>query len=164
MYNRNNRSCAIGARKMVFWASSTTEKDVGLIENLECPVCGATANFRVFKQKTSNWAWLIPWWSTKYFATCGNCFGTVKLDKKRMQEIESTATGRKKARMNYEQTVEQGRVVQATITCANCGSQSASGCQFCGTCGARLVTHCPHCGASVPPGYRFCGACGTRIV
>ncbi len=60
--------------------------------------------------------------------------------------------------------------MEQTVKCASCGSESRAGQQFCGTCGAKLVTElpqqkvkCPNCGSQNLAGQQFCGTCGTRL-
>lgn len=47
--------------------------------------------------------------------------------------------------------------------CPRCGSPTASGQRFCGSCGFALSTNCPRCGTYVSPGDRFCESCGAAV-
>jgi len=53
--------------------------------------------------------------------------------------------------------------MQQAFVCPSCGSPTAPGQRFCGSCGAQLSTNCPHCGTYVSPGFRFCGNCGAAV-
>ena len=62
--------------------------------------------------------------------------------------------------------------MEQMVRCANCGTATPAGQQFCGKCGAKLVTEvqqqqkikCPNCGFMNLPGQQFCGSCGARLV
>ena len=62
--------------------------------------------------------------------------------------------------------------MEQMVKCANCGTPNPPGQQFCGKCGAKLVTEtqpqqkikCPNCGFMNLPGQQFCGSCGARLV
>jgi len=61
--------------------------------------------------------------------------------------------------------------MEQMVRCANCGTANPAGQQFCGKCGAKLVTEvqqqkvkCPNCGFMNVPGQQFCGSCGARLV
>lgn len=127
-----------------------------------CPACGQEANLLVRKHEKSGCVWIIPWWSSSYFITCGNCFASYKIDKELGKQLERSQ--RETERSTKEPRIQQLQGMQQAMRCPSCGSQSAPGQRFCGTCGATLVTNCPNCGACVPPGYRFCGTCGAGLV
>jgi DNA-directed RNA polymerase subunit RPC12/RpoP len=62
--------------------------------------------------------------------------------------------------------------MQQMVKCPNCGMENPAGQQFCGKCGAKLVTEvpqqpkikCPNCGLQNLAGQQFCGNCGARLV
>lgn len=62
--------------------------------------------------------------------------------------------------------------MQQMVKCPNCGMENPAGQQFCGKCGAKLVTEvpqqpkikCPSCGLQNLAGQQFCGNCGARLV
>jgi DNA-directed RNA polymerase subunit RPC12/RpoP len=62
--------------------------------------------------------------------------------------------------------------MQQMVRCPNCGVESPAGQQFCGKCGAKLVTEvpqqtkikCPNCGSHNLDEQQFCGNCGARLV
>jgi NMD protein affecting ribosome stability and mRNA decay len=61
--------------------------------------------------------------------------------------------------------------MEQMVKCANCGTPNPPGQQFCGKCGAKLVSEaqpqrikCPNCGFMNIPGQQFCGSCGARLV
>lgn len=61
--------------------------------------------------------------------------------------------------------------MEQTVRCPSCGAVSAAGQQFCGKCGAQIVTEvqqqkikCPKCGAQNLAGQQFCGNCGAGLV
>jgi hypothetical protein len=73
--------------------SETTSKEHGLFR-MTCPNCGQEANFQLSKKDSSGCLFLIPLWGTEYYATCGNCFTTFKIDKdigKGLEEASPTA-------------------------------------------------------------------------
>src|SRR5688572_16452526 len=56
--------------------------------------------------------------------------------------------------------------------CFRCGNAVSSEDQFCGSCGARVVSGvepslatdlCANCGASIAPGMQFCATCGRHV-
>lgn len=119
------------------WIYERTQGEIALAK-MQCPLCNAEATFKIFKQKTKAWYFLIPWFSTKYYATCGNCFNTFGIDKKSAQEVERPT--KEPVRAKQQQYGETQRV----FLCSNCGSLNAEGYQFCGTCGARLIKPMRH--------------------
>src|SRR4030042_994258 len=61
--------------------------------------------------------------------------------------------------------------MEQMVRCGNGGKANPPGQQFCGKCGAKLVTEgqqqrikCPNCGFMNLPGQQFCGSCGARLV
>ena len=132
-----------------------------------CPACGQEANLLVRKHEKSGCIWIIPWWSSSYFVTCGNCFATFKIDKELGKQLErsqrETERSTKEPKMEYEPRVQQLQGMQQAMRCPSCGSQSAPGQRFCGACGTRLASACPHCGAIVSPGSAFCTNCSARL-
>jgi len=61
-------------------------------------------------------------------------------------------------------------IKDAGIRCAICGVENTQGDQFCGSCGAALVSasrpsapSCVRCGTPLPPDERFCGECGEPV-
>ncbi|MBM3119290.1 MAG: zinc ribbon domain-containing protein [Chloroflexi bacterium] len=65
---------------------------------------------------------------------------------------------------HYKQRGGKSRDCTKDSICPNCGSQNASGYQFCGACGTSLASTCPRCGAIVDPSSRFCTNCGAMLV
>jgi ribosomal protein S27AE len=61
--------------------------------------------------------------------------------------------------------------MQQMVKCPNCGMENTAGQQFCGKCGAKLVTEvpqqpkikCPNCGLQNLAGQQFCGNCGAKL-
>lgn len=59
--------------------------------------------------------------------------------------------------------------MEQKVRCPNCGGENRANQQFCGTCGAKLVTvmqqtvRCLNCGSQNVAGQQFCGACGARL-
>jgi len=60
--------------------------------------------------------------------------------------------------------------MEQMIRCSNCGMENSAGQQFCGKCGAKLVTEvqqpkikCPKCGFQNLVGQQFCGSCGSSL-
>ncbi|MBM3142007.1 MAG: zinc-ribbon domain-containing protein [Chloroflexi bacterium] len=61
--------------------------------------------------------------------------------------------------------------MQQMVKCPNCGMENPAGQQFCGKCGAKLVTEvpqqpkikCPNCGLQNLAGQQFCGNCGAKL-
>jgi len=51
--------------------------------------------------------------------------------------------------------------MRQALGCPRCGSPTAAGQGFCGSCGFALSTSCPRCGSYVSPGDRFCENCGA---
>src|ERR1700746_821531 len=49
------------------------------------------------------------------------------------------------------------------MRCSRCGADCPAGMNFCGHCGAPMVSTCPSCGAGNPPDYKFCGQCGAPL-
>ncbi|MBM4446719.1 MAG: zinc ribbon domain-containing protein [Chloroflexi bacterium] len=60
--------------------------------------------------------------------------------------------------------------MEQMVRCSNCGMENPAGQQFCGKCGAKLVTEvqqqkikCPKCGFQNLAGQQFCGSCGASL-
>src|ERR1700758_1798483 len=49
------------------------------------------------------------------------------------------------------------------MRCSRCGADCPAGMNFCGHCGAPMVSTCPSCGAGNPPDHKFCGQCGAPL-
>jgi ribosomal protein S27AE len=105
------------------WYSETTQRDVAFI-HMQCPLCGAEATFRLFKVHRIGLAWVIPWWYTKHYATCGVCWKTFELKKEIMNKIEMLVK-------NKQRVIDSG-------VCPNCGIKIDRNHRFCGSCGEQI--------------------------
>jgi hypothetical protein len=145
---------------------SESSSPLTIIEAM-CPACGQVANLLVRKHEKSGCIYIIPWWTSSYFVTCGNCFATIKVDKELGKQIERAVReaerSAEESKRLYKQRAKQLQGAQQVMRCFNCGSPITTNQAVCGACGAMLVTYCPRCGASISPGYRFCGNCGARL-
>lgn len=52
--------------------------------------------------------------------------------------------------------------MQRTVSCRRCHYANPLGQQFCGACGAKLISDCPYCGSPGTGGF-FCATCGKRL-
>lgn len=50
------------------------------------------------------------------------------------------------------------------MTCSKCGAETASGLNYCGSCGAQLKNACPGCSTINPPFFKYCGQCGRNLM
>jgi hypothetical protein len=150
----------------VWYSEETTERPLGILESA-CPACGQQARLLLKKREKSGCIWVIPWWSSSYFVTCGNCFVTFKIDKELGKQIEraerEAERSAEESKRLYKQRAKQLQEAQQVMRCFNCGFPITTNQGVCGACGARLATYCPRCGASISHGYRFCGSCGARL-
>lgn len=49
------------------------------------------------------------------------------------------------------------------MECARCHRENSPQSNFCGHCGAKLLTQCPQCGEKDIQGKKFCPNCGTHL-
>jgi len=71
------------------WYSKEVTRKPQAVYRLTCPVCGQEANMLLTKEERSGCIWIIPWWGSDYFFTCGNCFATFKIAKEFGKQLES---------------------------------------------------------------------------
>jgi hypothetical protein len=50
------------------------------------------------------------------------------------------------------------------MTCPKCGAETATGLNYCGSCGAQLKNACPGCSTINPPFFKYCGQCGRNLL
>jgi hypothetical protein len=78
--------------------------------------------------------------------------------------------GQRQVTMDRAVSPPQSQPIVAGIRCAACGAENTQGDQFCGSCGAALVSasrpgapSCVRCGTPLPPDEPFCGECGEVV-
>jgi len=116
--------CLRGEGQIMYYYSQTTQKDIALAQ-ITCLVCNTLATMKLFKHSTWRWIIIMPWWSTTYYATCGNCFSTLKIDKQIMKQVERGI-------------VMQSRGYLPDKRCKNCGANIDTNQRFCANCGVCL--------------------------
>jgi len=89
-----------------------------------CPLCGTKATLKLFAQ-CSDYFFILPWWSTTYYITCGNCFNTFKISREEKEKI---------TRLLNENINE----LREEKHCLGCGTAYHPGQRFCGNCGLSL--------------------------
>jgi len=100
-----------------------SHRDVAYVKG-HCPLCDSEATLKFFAEEGSGCIFIIPWWSTKYYVTCGNCFNTFKISNEQMQRI--------KREIDTQNQINDGNL------CPKCHNQIVPGARFCGTCGESL--------------------------
>ena len=72
------------------WVYKRRREVMALVE-MVCPVCDTEATFQILKRKTKAFYVIVPWFSTRYYSICGNCYTIFKIDKERAEEAERVA-------------------------------------------------------------------------
>ncbi|UCH51508.1 MAG: hypothetical protein JSV54_01725 [Chloroflexota bacterium] len=107
------------------WVYNRTRQEVALVQ-IPCPVCNTGATFQILKRRTKALYLIVPWFSTKYFAICGNCGTIFRITKKCVQEAEAASKKGADAEFNV-------------FACPKCHSFNAASQKSCGICGARYT-------------------------
>jgi len=107
------------------WVYKRTREVVALVK-MPCPVCNTEAAFQILKRRTKAWYLIVPWFSTKYFAICGNCGTIFRITKECAEEAEKASKNETDAEYNV-------------FTCPKCSSFNSASHKFCGICGTRYI-------------------------
>jgi hypothetical protein len=115
------------------WIRRTESERIGLIQQ-KCTKCNQTANFLLYKRKAKGLAVAVPYWYTAgYYATCGSCHTTFKLDKTRGKQLEQKLKGATRETLSSAPTPDASMSKQF---CINCSKPLSEGAKFCAICGA----------------------------